>query len=278
MTTIVAGYDGSPDSGSAVRWAAVEARARDATLVVCSAWDLVLLGDSSAHVLTRERAADTLRRGLGCAHTLLDPGRVESVLMRGSPATALLNVGATAEMVVVGARGQGGLPRLLLGSVPAQLASHCPVPLVVVRAHARPANASAGPVLAGVDGSPGSAAAVKFALQLADLHGLPMTAVCALADAPGSLAGSRRVEEDFGALMDRLEKEYQDVLVQRETLPGAARTSLLHMAATTRAGLVVLGTRGRGGFATMPLGSVAQALLQYAPCPVALVPANPANR
>lgn len=262
MNTIVAGYDGSPDSGSAVRWAAVEARARDATLVVC------LAGPAG------EQAADTLRRGLGCAHTLLDPGRAESVLMRGSPAAALLEAGATAQMLVVGTRGQGGLPGLRLGSVPSQLASHCPVPLVVVRARARPANASAGPVLAGVDGSPGSAAAVEFALHLADLHGLPLTAVCALADAPGSLAGSRRMEEEFGTLMDRLEKEYPDVLVQREALPGAARASLLQIAARTRAGLVVLGTRGRGGFASMPLGSVAQALLQYAPCPVALVPAD----
>src|SRR5579859_5112001 len=93
MNTIVAGYDGSPDSGNAVHWAAAEARARDATLIVCSAWDPVLLGDSSA----REHGAEILRRGLGCAQALLGAARVESVLIHGTPVSALREVGAAAE-------------------------------------------------------------------------------------------------------------------------------------------------------------------------------------
>ncbi|HLK01564.1 MAG TPA: universal stress protein, partial [Streptosporangiaceae bacterium] len=229
MNTIVAGYDGSPDSGTAVRWAAAEARARDANLVVCSAWDPVLVGDSVA----REHGAEILRRGLGCAQAMLGAARVESMLVHGSPVSALREAGAAAEMVVVGARGQGGLPGLLLGSVPAQLAGHCPVPLVVMRG--RLANVQFGPVVAGVDGSAGAALAVAFALREAELHDLPLVAVCGLADAPGSLAGSRRVEEDFGDLMIRLEKEHPGVLVQRDVLPGSARTSLLRIVASTRA-------------------------------------------
>lgn len=268
--TIVAGYDGSPDSASAVRWAAAEARARDAVLVVCTAWDLALSGNSSAS----KHSAELLRRGLGQASTLLDQGRVEAVVIHGSPVRALLEAGATAQMIVVGSRGTGGLPGLLLGSVPVQLAAHCPVPLVVVRAHARLANAAGGPVLIGVDGSAGSAAAAAFGFRLANLHALPVAAVCALADAPGSLAGSRRVEEDFCALMDRMEKEYPSVLVQRDVLPGAPRPALLRLAAQARAGVLVVGARGRGGFTGMTLGSVAQAMLHHARCPVAVVPSG----
>lgn len=270
MSTIVAGYDGSPDSGNAVRWAAVEARARAATLIVCSAWDGVLLGEDRA----RGHGAEILRRGMGCALALLGPEQVESVLLHGSAAGALREAGSTAEMIVVGARGLGGLPGLLLGSVPAQLAGHCPVPLVVVRGHGRPAGVPSGPVVVGVDGSAGSAAAVEFALREAELRDLLLVAVCGLADAPGSLAGSRRVEEEFGELMSRLEKEHPDVLVQQDVLPGSARTALLHIAARTRARLIVVGTRGRGGIAGMPLGSVAQAMLHHAGCAVAVIPAT----
>jgi nucleotide-binding universal stress UspA family protein len=65
------------------------------------------------------------------------------------------------------------------------------------------------------------------------------------------------------------EKEYPDVTVLRQVSVGSPRTALL--TAAVGAQLVVVGARGRGGLSGMSLGSVAQAVLHYAPCPVAVI-------
>jgi hypothetical protein len=102
--------------------------------------------------------------------------------------------------------------------------------------------------------------------------GSRLVAVCALADAPGSLGGFRQMEEDFGRSMDRWEKEHPGVTVQRQVASGSPRTSLL--AAAAGAQMLVVGAHGRGGLQSMALGSAAQAVLCQSPCPVGVV--NPA--
>ena len=55
---------------------------------------------------------------------------------------------------------------------------------------------------------------------------------------------------------------------------GVAVSELTEIAAENDAALIVVGTRGRGRLASALLGSVSQALVQQAPCPVMIVPAN----
>ena len=271
MNGIVAGYDGSPDSDRALRWAVLEARARGMTLTVCSVWDLALPGETPAHEAARRHGADVLSRGLGYARSVLgaDDGVVVPALVRGSPAHVLCEQSAAAEIVVVGSRGLGGVRGLLIGSVPWQVASHARGPVVVVRGQRWPANASPGPVVAGADGSGASRAAVTFACREAELRGVPLVSVCAMADAPAVLGGARRLEEEFSRMMTEIEKEHPDLTVLRQVSPGSGRAELLR--AATGAQLLVIGSRGRGGIDGMALGSVAQAVLQHSPCPVGVV-------
>jgi nucleotide-binding universal stress UspA family protein len=269
---IVAGYDGSPGAAQALRWAAREARARDTTLTVCLAWTpdhVELPTETDLCNLARRHGQEILTRGLPYAGSLLGPGRVRADLAGGPAARVLCERSRNADMVVVGSRGHSELPGLRLGSVSWQVAGHASGRVVVVRGPWRPANQPPGPVVAGADGSPAGRAAVAFAFEEAALRGVPLLAVCALTDAPGRLGEIRRIREDFENLMTDEAKAHPEVSVWHRVLPGTPRAALL--AAAAEAQLLVVGTRGRGGFDEMSLGSVAHVVLQYAACPVAVV-------
>jgi nucleotide-binding universal stress UspA family protein len=269
---IIAGYDGSAGSDEALRWAAREACARGTVLTICLAWppdDLALLGDPGVHDRARERGEEILARGARSLGSVLDPTDVRTVLTGGPPARVLCERSRSADMVVVGSHGHGGLAGSLLGSVSWRVASHGQGRIVVVRGRWRPVNQSPGPVVAGVDGSPESQAALVFAVEEAALRDVPMIAVCALADAPGLLGATSRMEENFSRVVTPQEKEHPEVAVLRQVVFGPPRTALL--AAAAEAQMLVVGSRGLGGLDGMSLGSVAATLLQHSPCPVAVV-------
>ena len=269
---IVAGYDGSPGSGDALRWGAREAKARETTLTVCLAWmpdHMALPTESDLADLARHHGQEILARGLPYAESVLGPGRVRAELADGSAAHMLCERSKTAEMVVVGCLGHSELPGLLLGSVSWQVAGHASGRVVVVRGEWRPANQAPGPVVVGVDGSLAAQAAVGFACEEAALRDVPLVAVCALTDASGRLGEGHQVEEDFGQLMASQAKEHPEITVIRRVVAGTPRAALL--AASADAQMLVVGSRGRGGLDRMCLGSVAQAVLHHAPCPVGVV-------
>jgi len=271
---IVAGYDGSPGAREALRWAVEEARLRRCRLTVCLAWApqyLTLINDAALYDLARQRGEEILATGLRDARSRLDGDSVVPLLVRGSAVPVLCELTATAEMVVLGARGHGGVAGLALGSVPGQVAGHARGPLVVVRGQWRPPNRAPGPVVAGADGSAASDGVLRFAFLEAELRRVPLVALCALADAPGTLGGTRRVEEEFLAVLEPHEKENPEVTVTRRISAGSPRRMLLD--AATGAQLLVVGSRGRGGLSGMSLGSVAHAALHHSPCPVAVIPA-----
>jgi len=270
---ILLGYDGSPGSEQALRWALQEARWRGAVLTVCHAWAPGYgpgPPEGGAPDCAQRAADQILARALRFARTVISPATVRPLLAAGPPAQVLCGCSADADMVVVGARGQGGLTGLLLGSVGQQVSAHAHGRVVVVRGHWHPAAEYVpGPVAVGADGSAASRAAMGFAAEEAVLRGVPLVAVCALADTPGGLGGTGRMEEAVGQDIARWEKEHPEVIIRREVSPGQPRTALL--AAARDAQLLVVGNRGRGGVTGMPLGSVSQAMLHHSSCPVAVV-------
>ena len=249
---VLVGYDGSAGSDRALSWAAREAKSRGTVLTVCLAWTEwydARRGSAEPH---GDGVADHARRaaeqvavwGLRAAQDLLGAQNVRLLVVYGSPAGVLCDHGAGADMVVVGSRGRGGLSGLLLGSVGLQVAAHAPGRVVVVRGHWRRNGYVPGPVVLGMDGSACSEAAAAFAFEEAVLRNAPLLAVCALADAPGSLGGAG-LQEGFETLTSRFEKEHPEVTVLRQVSPGGPRPALL--AAAHRAQLLVVGARGLGG-------------------------------
>jgi nucleotide-binding universal stress UspA family protein len=132
---IVVGVDGSADGLHAVAWAARQARESGAVLRLLAAWFpptpmVPMLVDLRGSY--PERAAEHLRLAATTA-TRVAPGiELESESVEVPPAQALLAASRTADLLVVGRRGLGGLRGLLLGSVSQQCAEHAECPVVVV--------------------------------------------------------------------------------------------------------------------------------------------------
>jgi nucleotide-binding universal stress UspA family protein len=282
---VVVGVDGSASSLAAVDVAAREATVRRRTLHVVHAfiWPYmhVPLGPSPygpPEGGLRNDAERLLAEAYGRAHTGAPELAVSSELVTGEAAAALLRSSRTAELIVIGDRGLGGFTGLLIGSVAVQLAAHAACPVLVVRGAVDPA----APVLLGVDGSPANDPAVGFAFDEASLRGVPLVAMHAwthpasgepddvlpLFYDPDDVAGveARVLSEALAGWRDK----YPDVVVRPELRRASPRRSLID--STHRAQLLVVGTRGLGGFTGLLLGSVSQAVLHHAACPVAVVP------
>ncbi|WP_371799040.1 universal stress protein [Streptomyces sp. NBC_01707] len=284
---VVVGVDGSASSLDAVDLAAREARLRGCGLKVVHAfiWPMmhVPLGPSSLgppegglRNIANRMVAEAVERARSAEPEL----EITNAVVTGEPLTVLEAQSRKAELVVVGSRGMGGFVGLLLGSTAVHLAAHGQCPVLVVRKQVRPARQ----FLLGVDGSPAGDGAVQFAFAEAALHGVGIVALRAWTPwnttapppqdpampysyEPGMLAdGEERLVTE--ALAGHSER-YPSVAVEHKVVRGATREVLID--ASREAGLLVLGARGRGGFAGLLLGSVSQALLHHAHCPVAVV-------
>ncbi|OLZ66329.1 universal stress protein UspA, partial [Streptomyces sp. IMTB 2501] len=201
----------------------------------------------------------------------------------GEPLMVLEIESRTASLVVVGSRGLGAFSGLLLGSTAVHLAAHGRCPVLVVRGRPKPT----GPVLLAVDGSPAGERAVEFAFAEATMRGADLLALHVwntwserAYEGPGDPLNmvvdiDRLREEEQRLLDDTLspwQTRYPQVTVERRLVRSRIRPALIE--ASHDAQLVVAGARGRGGFTGLLLGSVSQALLHHAHCPVAVIRGN----
>jgi nucleotide-binding universal stress UspA family protein len=194
---------------------------------------------------------------------------IETELKVGSAAQVLLDRARAAAMVVVGARGARPIARWPLGSTARQVVTHTSVPAVVVR---EPERAERGEVAVGVDGSNANQPAVRFALEEAALRKARLRIVHAWSR--GSSSGPDAVQpQDHDPVIfadEEWRSEFPEVEVLFELVRG--RPARILAGASARSDLLVVGTRGRGGFPGLRLGSVSRATLNTAYCPVAVVP------
>ncbi|MGB7980546.1 MAG: universal stress protein [Candidatus Nanopelagicales bacterium] len=283
-TQVVVGYDGSPDARAALDWAIREASSRGfgIRLVYCApdlrAWDGTVVAMSGAPVLTTDptdAGADLMAAAADLVTAADVP--VETLTSTGSPAGVLVEQSKSAAIVVIGSRGHGAVASAILGSTVAHVASHAHSPVVVAQAR----GTLQGPVAVGVDGSEHSEALVGWAIDYASRHGLPLEVVhsYAIPVYPGVVPyvppeeiteATREFEERVTAeSLAGWRERYPDVEVTATVLHGRPGPILVEIA--DRASLTVVGSRGRGAFLGMLLGSTSQSLLQHARGSVAVL-------
>lgn len=277
-SAIVVGYDGSPQAGAAVRWAAARAKERRRPLDVVHAWGFAEPGGGAGTSWLGERVLAQVREvpeeGVRIA-LAAEPGiEVRPVLDHGSPVSVLARRGVAAPLVVVGRHGSGRNP--LLGSVTSGVLHQVPTAVAVVPQSARPGR---GPVVVGFDGSPASFVAVEEGRAAAELLGVELQVLVAWTPtvqattpqlralrAPSTADGARQSAE---LVADRARSWCQtrpELATEVRLVEGRARDVLIRR--TADAALVVVGTRGRGGFVSLVLGSVSRAVVHRARCPV----------
>jgi nucleotide-binding universal stress UspA family protein len=136
-------------------------------------------------------------------------------------------------------------------------------------------------IVVGVDGSPGSVAALRWAYAEAALRGAALEAVAvwqypmmstmpAFGAMPDVADLSKQTEEHLLEILRENDIESTtDVAVSVSVAEGTAASALTNAAAD--ADLLVVGSRGHGGFAGLLLGSVSHQCTMHAPCPVVVV-------
>lgn len=283
VACVVAAVDGSPESLRAVDWAVDDAFRRGVglRLVIASVWEQFEQETVDDMELAPERKAieEVLDSAAERASARRPGVAVDTELLAEDVLSALLGLQRYSPLLVLGTRGRGGFPGLLLGSVSLRVAARAAYPVVVVRGEREPAEVGRGRVVLGV-GSHDVSAAAEFAVEEAVAGHADLELVHAWR--PEIDMSGMSVVMDAGAAADRAQNLLGAVplsetgagglRVRRKAVQGRSASSLLRAAAG--ADLLVLGARRRHDHPGLQLGSVNHAMLHHSPCPVAIVPAR----
>jgi nucleotide-binding universal stress UspA family protein len=281
---IVVGVDESEGAAAALKWAVAEAAASGASVRAVLAWTYL---DQPARPGTErvfdpsfdEASATTmldliLRDRLGDA-----AGDVEAVVSNDHAGPALIRHSTDAHLLVVGARGLGAIRSAMLGSISNYCLHHSSVPVGVIGPDAS-ATAHPGPVVVGTDGSDHGKVAVAWAAAQAAARGSELQILVTWmvpAAVVGAVIDPTAFEEEANQVLATTVAEAAEVdpappkVTGQVTFGGAAQTLI---DASNTAALTVLGSRGRGGFRSLLLGSTSQQVAGHAHGPVVIVPSG----
>ncbi|WP_433664585.1 universal stress protein [Nocardia sp. CA-128927] len=285
---VVVGVDGSAASDLAVEWAADTASRHNRRLNIVHGFDLAASAELAGiyDMLVPAVTDELRRRGVDLVTTAsklayrIDPTlEVETEVSEANPARLLIRRSETAHLVALGAAGSGAAIGYL-GSTLLAVTSHGKGSIVVVRdAGTEQQTPSVGPVVVGLDGTRHSEPAVAAAFAEASERRTQLVAVHAWGDMFDRIAGVPYPVPDKDAqiagqalIAEQLagwQEKFPDVQVIRKVYLFGPRRALTDWSKSAQ--LVVVGSRGRGGFRGLLLGSTSNSLVQQADCPVMVV-------
>jgi nucleotide-binding universal stress UspA family protein len=280
---IVVGVDDSAAAKVAVQWAARDAELRKIPLTLVHAispevatWLDIPLPPGLARWQKDHgrRVLDEALKIVAEASQRGGPAAVHTEVLPSAAVPTLIDLSKDAELVVMGSQGSGRWPGRLLGSVSSGLLrhAHCPVAIIHDEDPLMPHPAQA-PVLVGIDGSPASELATAIAFDEASRRNVGLVALHAWSDVDVSEwpgvdwpATQSMAEEVLAERLAGWQERYPDVKVYRIVVRDQPARQLIERSEVAQ--LIVVGSRGRGGFAGMLVGSVGEAVAQMARMPV----------
>jgi nucleotide-binding universal stress UspA family protein len=282
VNRVVVGVDGSPNSKAAVAQASHFASSRDMTLQVLHAFapDLPMLGFGALadRSVVTEHGQHLIDDAVARAHAMHPDLHVTQALQDGYASQALVAASRTAALVVVGATGHGILSQASVGPTAMQVVTHARCPVLVVGHETSGEPAAGGRIVAGVDGSDASMHAAQAAHREAAVVGGSLEVVHAwqarsAADPTLTHASSwddyaARLEEGVETALADERRAHPDVKVEYAVVSGEPAKALAER--TEGANLLVIGSRGSGGFPGLHVGSVALQLMGRSRCPILL--------
>ncbi len=286
---IVVGVDGSEQAHSALEWAAGWATQRGTGLTVLTARPGPTLSEPDYPAVTNilelsvERAKNSMNHAAEGARTTYPGLDVDTWWTLDSPAQALIEASGLADLVVIGTRQLGRITAFFIGSVGDHVIPRLRGPAVVVpyAKHVERIQAGAKMVL-GLDATAGPTPAAEWAFATAAAVGARLEVLHAWAfDYLWESAAVGLEEEDLRNLLDRERgrlheaiapyvAQFPDVVVEPRIVRDDPATALTEVSRSTP--LLVMGTRGRGGFPGMRLGSTSRKVLRSTDCPTVIVP------
>lgn len=283
---VVVGVDGSDTSLKALDWAVGEAGRSGRGVRAVSCYSVPFYGEpgmfgayaieSQVEAIKAEHeqiASSALHRAAELDPTVPREGSV----VFASPAAVLPEAADEGDMIVVGSTGRTGVLAATLGSVATAVCHRASVPVVVVPATTPEGGKGMKKIVVGVDGSPTSEEALQWAFDEARLAGAELVVLHGWSYPYAGWRSEPRDEMKLDALR-QLEASVETLGPDRDASGVKVHAKLVedHPAAAIieeagDADLVVVGSRGRGGFRSLLLGSTSRAVVQHAPCPVAVI-------
>jgi len=279
---IAVGTNDSAQSQAAVLWAARRAHRADLPLVILHVVDDRWVAEPYPWFGTLQQAGEELLKTAAGRLEGTVPVTPETELLTGSVGGSLAKYSKRTSMMVIGS-GSGHFGGTLADRA-LQVATAAKVPVAVVGTQDLEGRSG---VVVGVDGSPESTQAVAFAAAEADREGDELTVVYAV-DVPDPIidaglspaAMSELIADEERVVLSEavagLKEDYPDLMVHQllETERGAV-AALVGAAAGAR--LLVVGSRGKGAFKRLLLGSTAHGVLRHLPCPVMITRTDAAH-
>ncbi|WP_017543987.1 universal stress protein [Nocardiopsis prasina] len=290
---LIVGVDGTDSSRHALEWSAHQATLRGLGVRIVAAAnplateDFGVWGDEGGRIEEGPGAGARrlLDRASDWTSRLFPELSVQTRLSYSRPTEALLTEAAApgAVAVVVGSRGLSGIAAAFVGSVGIELAARSPLPVIVLPRDHASAHGVRSRVIVGVDGSGPSRHALEFAFSQAEFADTDLVAVSAWQPLVAFAAATGPIPPELfddataaEAARHALEEELTDLRLLRPDVRVHTRVVRAHpvvalLEEATPADLIVVGSRGRGGFRGLLLGSVSHSVLHGARGPVAIL-------
>ena len=281
---ILVGVDGSHASYKATWWAANYAKHAGLTLQIVCAYSLpsyaAVSFDATYTAMGDDNAAHSdAQEILSKAKAIADEQGVEAttLIVTGDPASVFVELSRNYNLIVIGNRGKGGLAERLLGTTSSSLPAYAYCPIVVVPytdddGNLMHLNNTITKVAVGSDESKWVLKALEIAANFAAAWDAELDVISAVPNMKGSddEGVMASFKDDLEVRIKPLEEAHPDLKINKQIVPGPAVGALTK--ASYDHDVVVVGSRGRGGFTGLLLGSTSQGLLQHAVGPVYVVP------